>query len=79
MRSHPDGPAADDGTVNTDGNSADDDRNPAVPVQAIYMDGGPAPLEQALLKKYIMYAKAFTNPVLQVRTAVASISIVFIF
>ena len=61
MRSHPSA-AMDDNTIVSEDNPADDSNLQ----NAAYLDDGPPPIEQALLKKYITYAKTYTHPVLQV-------------
>ena len=76
MRSHPDGQAADadDGTVTTDGphgESGDLEDEAQQPLAdrlngQSYLDEGPAQIDQEMFKKYILYAKTFHSPILQV-------------
>ena len=66
MRSHPSAGASaaiamDDNTIVSEDNTDD-----PVLQNAAYLDDGPPLIEQALLKKYITYAKTYTHPVLQV-------------
>jgi len=72
-RSHPDGNSQDDlddeddedvdadadGLSRELGHDIGDD-----PLGAAMLEDGPEPLDQAMLKKYIMYAKAYVKPVL---------------
>jgi len=68
MRSHPG--AEDDATVISDEIPGDEEEDPKNNPRSnkssmAYLDEGPPPIDQALLKKYITYAKAFTHPMLQ--------------
>lgn len=72
MRSHPEGPTVDvdaaDGPI---GEAIDHEDAPDPYSEAdknlgsAYLDEGPAPIDQAMLKKYITYARAYHTPVLQ--------------
>lgn len=71
MKSHPDGaPVADDNTIDADVDVDGDldangqmKNNARIDLNAAD-EGGPPPLDQDTLKKYIMYAKAYLKPVL---------------
>lgn len=80
MRSHPDGTApecaADEIEYDEDGPilGAGDEKGNALrgmgmeltgSVPNMYLDDGPAPLEQEMLKKYILYARTFVKPIIQ--------------